>query len=121
MSAEKLADRLLSFNGDIVKIWPSLKKNYIGRHVFGQLFRASSSSGANYEKAGGGESRADFVHKMQVVLKEIRESAYWLRLIQHISLLPDETICPLINEASELVKIFSKTVVTIKSSNKFDI
>lgn len=115
MTAEELADRLLNFNGDVVKTWSSLQKTYVGRHIFGQLFRASSSSGANYEEARGAESRADFIHKMQIVLKELRESAFWLRLIQHVNLLPDEAICPLINEASELKKIFSKAVVTSKS------
>ncbi|PIS30037.1 MAG: four helix bundle protein [Candidatus Marinimicrobia bacterium CG08_land_8_20_14_0_20_45_22] len=121
MNAEELADRLLNFNGDIVKTCSPLQKTYIGRHIFGQLFRASSSSGANYEEARGAESRADFVHKMQIVLKELRESAFWLRLIQRVNLLPDNAICPLINEANELIRIFSKSVVTSKSPKKFEI
>jgi four helix bundle protein len=118
MNAEELADRLLDFNEKIIKIWPSLQISYIGRHIFGQLFRASSSSGANYEEARGAESRADFLHKMQIVLKELRETAFWLKLLQRAKLLKEDEIDQLICEVEELKRIFSKAVMTSKSSKK---
>jgi len=116
MNAEELAERLLDFNEKIINIWPSLQKSYIGRHIFGQLFRASSSSGANYEEARGAESRADFLHKMQIVLKELRETAFWLKLLQRAKLFNKDEIGHIIDEVEELKKIFSKAVITSKST-----
>ncbi|MDI6811170.1 MAG: four helix bundle protein [archaeon] len=75
-----------------------------------QLMRSATSSGANYEEACGAESKADFVHKMQLVLKELRESLYWLKLIERSKLIPDEDLQPLLAEAEELVKIVAKTL-----------
>ena len=79
-----------------------------------QLMRASTSCGANYEEACAAESRADFVHKMQIVLKEIRESRYWLRLIEKVGLFPESNLPSLLRESDELVKIFAKSVITAK-------
>jgi four helix bundle protein len=76
--------------------------------------RSSTSSGANYEEACGAESKADFIHKMQLVLKELGESLYWLRLIKKASLISDEHLQPLLSEAKELVIIVSKSIITAK-------
>ncbi len=115
MNAEELAERILDFNEKISKIWPSLQISFIGSHIFRQLFRASSSAGANYEEARGAESRADFLHKMQIVLKELRESAFWLKLLKRAELLTEDKIGPLFTEVEELKRIFSKAVITSKS------
>ena len=72
--------------------------------------RSATSSGANYEEACGAESKADFIHKMQLVLKELRESLYWLKLVKGASLIPDEELQPLLSEAEELAKIVAKTL-----------
>ena len=80
-----------------------------------QLVRAATSSGANYEEACGAESRADFIHKMQIVLKELRESLYWLRLADRAGLISTQDLEPLISEAEGLAKIVGKSVVTAKS------
>jgi four helix bundle protein len=59
-----------------------LNKTAVERHIALQFLRAATSAGANYEEACAGESRADFIHKLQIVLKELRESLYWLRLVE---------------------------------------
>lgn len=105
---------MLDFAVAIMRICGRLSKTIFGRHIALQLFRASTSSGANYEEARGAESRADFVHKLQVVLKELRESLYWLRLISRAGLLPAADVAPLLDEANELTKILGKSVVTSK-------
>jgi four helix bundle protein len=81
------------------------------------LFRAGSSAGSNYEEARAAESRADFIHKMQVVLKELRESRFWLRLIQRSELLPDNDpeLQSLLQETEELAKITASSVITAKN------
>jgi four helix bundle protein len=93
-----------------------LCKTYSGRHIYKQLFRAGTSSGANYEESVAAESKADFIHKTQIVLKELRESKYWLQLIEKSNLLsknnPDLNY--LLPESNELIRIFSKSLITAK-------
>ena len=74
--SDDLSDRFMKFVVTILKLERELLKTYSGRHIYGQLFRAGTSAGANYEEARAGESRADFIHKMQIVLKELRESHF---------------------------------------------
>jgi four helix bundle protein len=93
-----------------------LEKTYAGKHIAGQLMRSATSSGANYEEARGTESRADFVHKMQVVLKELRESLYWLRLTEKSSLISGDKSKKLLKEASELCNIIGRSIVTAKKN-----
>ena len=65
-----LSERLLVFAADIIKLIVQLNKTVVGRHIGQQLTRPGTSAGANYEEAYGAESRADFIHKLQIVLKE---------------------------------------------------
>jgi len=113
-----MCERLLEFAVRIIKLEPKLRHTYAGRHIFGQLFRAGSSAGANYEESVAAESKADFIHKTQVVLKELRESYYWLRLIKKAYLLPEDEpdLQLLITENLELIKIISKSLVTAKQN-----
>ena len=67
-----ISERLLNFAADILKLVTRLNKTAVGRHIGGQLTRSGTSAGANYEEACGAESRADFIHKMQLVLKELK-------------------------------------------------
>jgi len=110
-----LSERLLDFAADVIKLLGKLNKTAVGRHIGYQLLKASTSSGANYEEACGAESKADFIHKMQLVLKELRESLYWLKLIKKANLISDGYLQPLLGEAEELVKIVAKSVVTARS------
>ncbi len=71
-----LSERVLDFAADIIKLLSKLNRTAIGRHIGYQLMKASTSSGANYEEACGAESKKDFIHKMQLVLKELRESLF---------------------------------------------
>lgn len=66
-----LAQRLLDFAVSVVKLANALPKTVAGRHIGGQLMRAGTSAGANYEESCASESRAGFLHKMQIVLKEL--------------------------------------------------
>lgn len=118
MKSEKdnLSERLLNFAVKIIKLAGRLSRTAIGRYIGGQLMRAGTSAGANYEEACGAESRADFVHKLQIVLKELRESFYWLRVIEKAALIPatDPDLLFLLKETKELTNIIAKSVVTAK-------
>lgn len=111
-----MSERLLLFASIIIKLESRLCKTYAGRHIYGQLFRAGSSSGANYEESIAAESKADFIHKTQISLKEVRESNFWLRLIKKSSLINegDTDLKFLLQESSEFIKIFSSSLVTAK-------
>ena len=114
--SEDMSDRLMVFVVNIIKLEKQLCKTYSGRHIYGQLFRAGTSSGANYEEARAGESRADFIHKMQIVLKELRESHFWIKLIIETKLITSEVLKFLFKESMELASITAKSVVTAKSN-----
>lgn len=111
---KNLSERLLEFAADNVKLTAKLSKTAVGRHIANQLMRAATSCGANYEEACAAESRADFVNKMQIVLKELRESRYWLKLLDKLQLPGDVHWLPVLKESDELVKIFAKSVITAK-------
>lgn len=70
--------------------------------------------GANYEEARGAESRADFIHKVGIANKELREALYWLRLTEEAALVTDSDLAALIREADELVAILTASIRTAK-------
>jgi len=115
MKGDNIAQRLLVFGADVLRIVAHLPKTTEGRHVAKQLTRAATATGANYEEARGAESRADFVHKAKISGKEMRESRYWIQLIQHANLTPDIDLAPSIQEAHELVAILSASAKTAQS------
>jgi four helix bundle protein len=109
-----LSDRLESFAADVIKGEPRISRSFAGRHIAMQLIRSSTSAGANYEEACGAESRQDFIHKLQIVLKELKESLFWLRVAIKADLVTAEVINPLLKEGKELANIIGKSVVTAK-------
>jgi len=80
--ANELSERFLNFGSSAILLTKKLGTEQVNRHIGMQFFRCATSVGANYEEARGAESRQDFAHKMQIVLKEARESLYWLQLIE---------------------------------------
>ena len=112
---ENLSDHLLEFAANIVRLTLLLNRSIAGRHIAGQILRSSTSCGANYEEACGAESRADFIHKMQIVLKELRETLYWLKLSAKSFPNLAEHLQVDLKEADELIRIFSKSVITAKN------
>ena len=113
---QNLSERLLDFAVEVIRIVEKISKSFVGRQIAGQLIRASTSAGANYEEACGAESRADFIHKLQIVLKELRESLYWLRLIEKTKLLATQDMGPVIQDAQELANIIGKSIVTARKN-----
>ena len=113
-----LSERLLNFAVEIVKLTVRLNGTVTGRHISKQMTRSGTSTGANYEEACAAESRADFAHKLQIVLKELKETVYWLRVTDKADLAPreKERIALLLQEGRELTRIFAKSVVTVKQN-----
>src|SRR5437879_4966283 len=102
MKGDDIADRLLDFAVRGLRVVQALPKGQVGRHIAGQLLRCGTSAGSNYEEARASESRADFINKVGVSWKEVRESWYWLRLIHRSQLIKPTRVENLIQEATEL-------------------
>jgi len=115
VNPEELCDRFLDYASSIMKLEKSSANSYSSKHIYNQLFRSSISCGANYSEACSAESRADFIHKMQLVLKELRESLFWLKLSYRSQMNKSETIKPLIIETDELISVIVKSIKTAKS------
>jgi four helix bundle protein len=116
MSAKtnQLSDRLFGFAATVIKITDALPNTVAGRHVGGQLTKAGTSCGSNYEEACGAESRSDFAHKMSIVLKELKESRFWLRLISRTEMLTSNHTEPVLDECQQLCAIVAKSILTAK-------
>ncbi|MGH9492147.1 MAG: four helix bundle protein [Terriglobales bacterium] len=99
----------------LVKLCRHLEeKPGVGRTLSWQLLRAGTSIGANVEEAQAGQSRADFISKNAIALKEARETAYWLRLLAAAQIVPQKRISELQSEVAEVKRILGAIVVTAK-------
>jgi four helix bundle protein len=106
----------MSFAARIGKAVDALPDTRMGRHIAGQLVRCGTSPAPNYEEARAAESRADFIHKLGVCLKELRESQCWIRLIVKTELLPEHKMGELHEECAELCNIVAQSIVTAKKN-----
>jgi len=114
-----LEERWIVFAIRINRIAESLPKTKVGNHIAGQLIRCGTSPAPNYGEAQSAESRADFIHKMKVCLKELRETKIWLLMIIRAKLVkPASKLEPLIDENNELISIFVSSIKTAKQKGK---
>jgi four helix bundle protein len=112
-----LEDRLLRYAASIVRLVEKLPNDRSGNHVAAQLLRSGTSPLPNHGEAQAAESAADFVHKMRICLKELRESRRWLKLIIEVPLLKEKTeVNRLIDETEQLIKIFVASVRTAQQN-----
>jgi four helix bundle protein len=115
-TGDDIADRLLEFAVRVIKLVNALPNTIVGRHIAGQLIGSGTSCGSNYEESRGAESRADFIHKLGIALKEIKESRFWLKVIYHAKIMKPEQIESLIEECEELAAIIAKSIITAKAN-----
>ena len=115
---QDLRDRLLRFIVRVIRIGEALPKTPEAQQIRKQMFDASSSTGANYSEACAAESALDFVHKMQVVLKELRETHFWLHLIVAAQMLPLSRMQEVLKESDELIRIFVTSINTARRKRR---
>jgi four helix bundle protein len=112
-----LDERLLNYSVRIINIVEQLPKNRVGNHIAGQLLRSGTSPYPNHGEAQAAESSKDFIHKLRISLKELRESKRWLRLIQKVPLIkPKERLDNILTETEELIKIFVTSIKTTQEN-----
>ena len=114
LKGQDICDRTRAFALRVIKLYQALDKHGAG-HVLGkQLLRSGTSIGANVEEAQAGHSKADFTFKMNIALKEARETRYWLTLIQDAELIPPKRLASILEETEEIIKI----IYTIIQKNR---
>ena len=115
MQPIELEERLIEFAVRIVRVTANLPKSVTGKHFAGQLLRSGTAPAPNYAEARGAESRADFVHKIGVVLKELNETSVWLKIIQKTELVDPKMLEDLLNENQQPCRIFVAQIKTAKN------
>jgi len=100
------------------KVVDALPDGRLARHIAGQLIRSGTSPAPNYEEGCAGESRDDFIHKLSVCLKELRESHVWLKMVVLANLLPKKKMGDLVDESGQLCRIIASSIVTAKKNAK---
>lgn len=110
--------RLIDFASRIIDLVESLPNSLAAKHLGGQLLRSGTAPALNYGEAQSAESRSDFIHKMKICLKELRETLICLKLISKRTWFPITKLTPLISENHELVAMFVSSTKTALENKK---
>lgn len=114
-----LEDRLIDYSVRVIRLSEALPDSRAGRHVGGQILRSGTSPAPNYGEAQAAESRKDFVHKLKVSLKELRETNIWLKVIRKWEMVsPVSRVEPLIEETDELIAIIFASIRTAQANDE---
>ena len=113
-----LEDRLVEFSSRVIDIVESLPSTRAGNYVAGQLIRCGIAPSLLYGEAQSAESRDDFIHKMKIVAKELKETRICLKIIvKKEMIIPVQSISDVSRENEELIAIVSKSIETAKRNN----
>jgi four helix bundle protein len=113
-----LEDRLLGFSARIIRLADSLPNTRAANHIAGQVLRCGTSPYANRSEVEAAESRKDFIHKLKVCLKELKESRRWVRLLSRARLVPAQKMAAILNETEQLIKIFFTSIRTAQKTRE---
>ncbi|MDP8226674.1 MAG: four helix bundle protein [Candidatus Celaenobacter polaris] len=118
MKDNLIQNKSFEFAIRIVNLYKYLKEEKKEYVLSKQILRSGTSIGANIEEGLGGQSKKDFIAKLQISLKEARETHYWLRLLKATNFLTEKETQPLTNECKEIINILSAILKTAKSRNE---
>jgi len=111
----QLEKRFIRFAAAIISLSSKLPDTAEGRHIRSQVLRSGTATAANYGEARGAESRADFIHKLKIVSKELNETTIWLELIAESSLVSPENVIAIVAENRELCRIIAASIKTVRA------
>ncbi len=115
MNKNELENRLIDYAVKIIKLIKLIPTDIAGKTLSNQLIRSGTSPALNYGEAQSAESRKDFVHKIKIVLKELRESFVSLKIILRAEMINNKLLDELLSETNELISIFVKSVTTVSN------
>jgi four helix bundle protein len=114
-----LQDRLIDYAVSIIHLSEALLNTKTGNHIHSQILKSGTSPAPNYGEAQSAESTADFIHKLKIALKELRETEVWLKIIMRAKLItPKDKLSPLLTETDELISIFVKSIETARKNDE---
>ncbi|MEP7016159.1 MAG: four helix bundle protein [Verrucomicrobiota bacterium] len=113
-----LEDRLLDFSSRIIRLVDALPNTRAANHLAGQLLRSGTSPYGNHGEVEAAESRKDFIHKLKICLKELKETRRWLRLAAKSVMMPAAKMTAILSETEELIKIFFSSIRTAEKNAK---
>ena len=113
-----LEGRLICFGVEMIKTAESLPKSFAGNHLAGQLIRSGTSPALHYGEAVAAESRNDFIHKMKIALKELRETNNCLKIIYQMDWINEQMMIIGLKECNELIAIFVKRIGTAQKNKQ---
>lgn len=113
-----LQERLIRYSVRVINVCNALLPTDARSHIYDQLLRSGTAVSANYAEAQGAESRNDFIHKVKISLKELRETEVWLKIIMEAKLVKSPgSLNSLLDETGELIAIFVRSIRTAKENN----
>lgn len=112
MAESIIASKSYNFALRIIKLYKHLIERQREFVLAKQVLRSGTSIGANIEEALGGQSKADFRHKLSIALKEARETSYWLRLLKDSEFIKPDAFNSIHGECEELIKILKSIILT---------
>ena len=112
-----LDERLINFAVAIIDISENLPKTFAGNHIAGQLVRSGTSPALNYGEAQSAESRNDFIHKLKVSAKELRETFNCLQISRRKIWYSEDKLLAVLDENNQLISIFVKSIETAQKNN----
>ena len=112
--ANDLELRLILFATNIVKLSGELRQSFEAKHIASQVLRSGTAPAPNYAEARSAESRADFVHKLKIAVKELNETSTWLRIVQGSFAVNSDFLSELIAENQELCRILLASIQTAR-------
>ncbi|GBO53889.1 hypothetical protein APA_1837 [Pseudanabaena sp. lw0831] len=116
---QPIPDRTFQFAIRIVKLYQHLEESSgVARTIGKQLLRSGTSIGANVQEGQAGQSKADFISKNYIALKEARETLYWLKLLAATEIIPEIRLSPISQEAEEITRILGAIIVKAKGTIK---
>jgi four helix bundle protein len=116
-----LEERMIAFALQVIHVAEQLPGTKAGNHLAGQMIRSGTSSALNYGEAQAAESKADFIHKLRVVLKELRETYIALRISIRLDVPdPKHTLKDAVTECNELIAIFVASIRTARGRERTD-
>jgi four helix bundle protein len=115
--ADEIEQRLIRFAIDVVTLTNELPQTFQAKHIATQLLRSGTAAAPNYGEARAAESRADFVHKLKIALKELNETSVWLRILQGSFAINPDSLRRLVAENAELCRILVASIQTARRNN----
>jgi four helix bundle protein len=114
MTPEILEERMIEFAVRVISVANRLSASFAGKHIAAQMVRSGTSPAPNYAEARSAESRADFIHKLRIVVKELNETSVWLRIVGKSSLVKPSLLEALLAECDELKRIVGASLRTAR-------